>query len=146
MLADRSLAWLSLESHYLAANLDRCRDPHPSRGWRLGPILEVFREGLRDPKGDRNNAGRPTESTNLNPWGSQSWNTIYEHKLDLASIPLHRIYVAVVQIVLHMGTKQLEPGLSWKLFPFSKICYFSWTVLSGLSKRESAWLCRDLFC
>jgi hypothetical protein len=25
-----------------------------------------------DPKGDRNFTGRPTESTNLDPWGSQN--------------------------------------------------------------------------
>jgi hypothetical protein len=29
---------------------------------------------IAGPKGDRNFTGRPTESTNLEPWGSQSLN------------------------------------------------------------------------
>ena len=29
---------------------------------------------INSPEGDRNSTGRPTESTNLNPWGSQRLN------------------------------------------------------------------------
>ena len=47
------------------------------------------------PEGDRNSTGRPTESTNLDPWGSQSLNHQPKnvvHWLDTAS------YVADVQL------------------------------------------------
>ena len=37
------------------------------------------------PEGDRNSKGRPTESTNMDPWGSQSLNHQSKsiHRLDL---------------------------------------------------------------
>ena len=42
------------------------------------------------PKGDRNTTGRPTESLNLDPWGSQSLNHQPKniHGLDLG-LPAH---------------------------------------------------------
>jgi hypothetical protein len=42
------------------------------------------------PKGDKNSTGRQTESTNLDPWGSQSLNHQPKniHRLDLG-LPVH---------------------------------------------------------
>jgi hypothetical protein len=60
-LADRSLAKLSSERPYPAANGKRCRDPQLSIRWSWGSLMEELGEGLRD------STGRPTESTNRNP-------------------------------------------------------------------------------
>jgi hypothetical protein len=39
---------------------------------------------IAGPKGDMKSTGRPTESTNLDPWGSQSLNQPKSmHRLDL---------------------------------------------------------------
>jgi hypothetical protein len=45
---------------------------------------------IASPKGDRNSAGRPTESTNLDPWDSQILNhqTKKMYRLDLG-LPTH---------------------------------------------------------
>jgi len=89
MLADRSLAWLSSEKH--VADTDRCRDPQQNSGWSSGSLKEEMGEGLRGPEGDRKSIGRPTMSTNLDPWCSQRPNhqpkSIQE--LDL-SPPIHK--------------------------------------------------------
>lgn len=42
--------------------------------------------------------------------------------------------------------EQLEQGLSQKLLLVSRICYFSWTALSGLSRRGSVYAGKDLLC
>jgi hypothetical protein len=46
---------------------------------------------IENPKRDRNTTGRSTESTKLNPWGSQRLNyqSKYIHRLDLAPAPAH---------------------------------------------------------
>jgi hypothetical protein len=61
------------------------------RAWEL--LWKNWRKDCKPPKGDRNTTGRPTESTNMDPWGSQSLNhqPAKEHKwagLDLG-IPTH---------------------------------------------------------
>ena len=45
---------------------------------------------IEGPEGDRNSTGRPTESTNLDPWGSQRLNHQPKniHRLDLG-LPAH---------------------------------------------------------
>jgi hypothetical protein len=48
------------------------------------------RKDFRPPKGIGTPWGRPTESTNLDPWGSQRWNHQVKniHRLDLG-LPAH---------------------------------------------------------
>jgi hypothetical protein len=48
------------------------------------------------------------------------------------------LYVADVQLDLHVGPEQLEQGLSQKLLPVHRICYTSWAALSGLNGKGSA--------
>ena len=47
MFADRSLTWLSSESHHPAADSERCRDPQPNSGRSLGTLMDEMEEGLR---------------------------------------------------------------------------------------------------
>ena len=89
-----------------------------------------------DPEMDRNSTGRPTVLTTPDPYRFQSLNHQPKniHRLDLG-LPAH-IYVADVQLELHVGPEQLEWGLSQKLLPVCGICSSSWTALSGLSERR----------
>ena len=74
MLADRSLTWLSFERFHPAADVDRCRDSQPNTGQSFRNLIDKLGEMIDSPKVDRNSTGRPTESTNLGLWGSQSLN------------------------------------------------------------------------
>jgi hypothetical protein len=47
VLAERSLAWLSSERLYPAADGNRCRGLQPNIGRSLGILMEEFVEGLR---------------------------------------------------------------------------------------------------
>jgi hypothetical protein len=68
---------------------------------------------------------------------SESEPTTKEHTgLDLG-IPAY-MYVADVQLGLHVYPEQLEQGLSPKLLPVCGICSSSWAALSGLSGRGCA--------
>ena len=68
----------------------------------------------------RNSAGRATESTNLDPWVSQSLNHQPKnvHRLNLGLLS----NVGDVQLGLNVGNEKLERGLSQKLLPVSGIC------------------------
>ena len=67
MLPDRNLVKLFSKKLHPAANGKRCRDSHPNirRSWedyrRIGRTEE--------PEEDMDSTRRPTELTNLNPWG-----------------------------------------------------------------------------
>jgi hypothetical protein len=51
------------------------RYSHHTKQWmELGDSYKLIGGRIVGPEGDRNFTGRPTESTNLNPWGSQSLN------------------------------------------------------------------------
>jgi hypothetical protein len=52
-------------------------------------------------------------------------------------------YIADVQLGLHVGSKQLEQGLSQKLLPVYGICSSIWDALSGLSGRRCTYSHRD---
>jgi len=93
------------------------------------------------PEGDKNSTGRPTESTNLESWGSQNEPPTKEH-IWAGLTPCK--YVADVQLGLHKGSEQLEWKLSQKLLPVCGICSSSRAALAGLGGRGCAWLCRDL--
>jgi hypothetical protein len=73
--------------------------------------------GGEDPEGDRNSIGRQTESTNLDPWGSQSLNHQPKNTygLDLG------LPTFMYLLDLHVGPEQLEQGLSQKLLPICGI-------------------------
>lgn len=47
------------------------------------------------------------------------------------------LYVADMQLDLHVSPEQVEQGLSQKLLSVHDICSTSWAPLSGLSGRES---------
>ena len=72
MLADRRK--LSSERFHPTADSDRCRHPQPNSRWSLRTLMEEWEEGLLALKGIETSTGRPTESTNLDPWDSQSLN------------------------------------------------------------------------
>ena len=78
------------------------------------------------PKWSRNFTGRPTESTNLNPWGSQSLN--HEPR---------NTYVTDVQLGLHLDVNNWNGG-----YPKSCCLSVGYALLAGLpslaSVREEA--------
>jgi hypothetical protein len=43
----------------------------PNIGWSLGDSSGRVWGMIEGPKGDRNSMGRPKESANMDPWGSQ---------------------------------------------------------------------------
>jgi hypothetical protein len=71
MLADRSM--LSYERLHPGADSDRYKQLHPNSRWSLGTLIKNRRKGFRAER-NRNSIRRPSESTNLNPWGSQKLN------------------------------------------------------------------------
>jgi hypothetical protein len=104
--------------------------------------MEKIGERTSDPKGDRNSIGRPTESTNLDPWRSQRLS--HQPKEHTWAGP--RPPCSDVQLGLHVGPEQLEWELSEKLLPVHGICSTRWAALSGLSGRRSAYSRSDLKC
>jgi hypothetical protein len=68
----RSLEWLSSERLHPAADSDA--DTHSQAVDGAWGLLWKNRRKDCSPKKDRNSTGRPTESANLDPWGSQSLN------------------------------------------------------------------------
>jgi hypothetical protein len=51
MFADRSLAWLSSERLYPAADSNRCRHLQPNSGWSLETLMEESGGRIGVPKG-----------------------------------------------------------------------------------------------
>jgi hypothetical protein len=73
MLADRSLYKLSSERFHPETDSEGCRDPQLN-GWSLRTLLKDIGNGLRDAKAYRKSTKRPSQSTILEPWGSQKPN------------------------------------------------------------------------
>jgi hypothetical protein len=71
MLADRNM--LSSERLHSAADSHGYRHPLPRCGLSLDTYGRIGRR-IVGPKKNRNSTGTPKESTNLDPWGSQSLN------------------------------------------------------------------------
>ena len=87
------------------------------------------------PKGERNSTGRPTESTNQDPWGSESEPTNQAHTRAGPRPP--RPHVADVQLGHHVGPGQLERRLSQKLLPVWERYSTSWAAMTGRSGTHS---------
>ena len=69
---------------------------------------------IAGPEGDKNSTGRPSESTYLDPWGSQETEPpTEEHTWAEPRPPC--TYVAGVQLGLHVGPEQLDQWLFQKL-------------------------------
>jgi hypothetical protein len=100
--------------------LTQMQTPTTKQWMKLGDCYGRIRGRFEGPEGDRNSKGRPTESTNLDPWGSQNLNHQPKniHRLDLG-LPTHMQQLC---IGLHVGPKQLEQKLSQKLLPVCGIC------------------------
>ena len=96
-----------------------------------------FRERIDSPEGDRNSTGRPTESTNLDPWGlSETEPPTKEHTQAGPSPPPNpSTYVVDVQLSLYTAPELLKQGLSQKLPSVCGILSLNWAALSGLSGR-----------
>ena len=97
MLADRSLTSLSSEWFYPAADSDA--ETHSHALHRAYGFLWKSWGKNGGPQEEGNSTKRPTELTNLNPWGSQSQNHKPKsvHGLDLGP----DTYVADVQFGFH---------------------------------------------
>ena len=62
---------------------------------------------IEEPEKDRDSTARPTESTNLEPWGlSRLNNQLFKHDLNLGPYT----YVADVQLGLHEGLPTTGAG------------------------------------
>jgi hypothetical protein len=85
---------------------------------------------IEGPKGDRNSTGRPTESSNLDPWSSQRTNHQPKstHGLDLGFCT----YLADVKFCLHVDPNNWNGG-------YLKSCCLSvgYILLAGLPRLES---------
>ena len=68
VLAVRSLAWLSSERLYPAADWDRCRYLKANHWTEVGDPYGRIRERIEGTKGNDNPIGRTIVSTNRNPW------------------------------------------------------------------------------
>ena len=103
MLADRSPAWLSPKRLYPGADSDEDTHSQTVEGfWRF--LWKNKRKDCGHCR-DRNSTRRPTEPTNMDPWGSQRLN--YQPKNTQAG-PRHACtYVPDVQLSLCVG---LETG------------------------------------
>jgi hypothetical protein len=88
--------------------LTQIQTPTVKQRMKLGDSYGRIGGRIVGAKGDRNSTGRPTELTNLGPWGPQSLNhqpkTIHRLDLDLLE-----------QLGLHVGPEHLEQGQSQKL-------------------------------
>ena len=69
MFADRSLAKLTSEWLHLAVNGKRYRAPQPNIRWSSAGSCRRVVVRTKGPKADSDSTGKPTESTNLDPWG-----------------------------------------------------------------------------
>jgi hypothetical protein len=58
-------------------------------------------------------------------------------KKDLTNVWPSYTYVAYVQLGLHVGPKQLEQGLSYKLLPVCGVHSSNWAALFSLHRRGS---------
>jgi hypothetical protein len=109
----------------------------------LGDSYGRIGERIAGPKGERNSTERPIQSTNLDPWGSESEPPTNEHTWVGPRPPCS--YVADVQLGLHVVLNNWNRG-----YPETGadmwICSSSWYALSGLSRRGCAWSCRNLMC
>jgi hypothetical protein len=109
-------------------------DTHSQIGMELGDSYGRIGRRVAGPKGDRNSTGRPTESTNLDPWGlSESEPPNKEHRLDLG-LPAHMKQMCSLAFMWVLNN--WSRGLSQKLLPVCGI-YSIWAVLSSLSGRGS---------
>ena len=103
--------------------------------WSSWALIEEQKKGFQ-PEGDRNSTGRPTQSTNLDPWRvSGTELPTKKHTWTGPRPPCS--YVADVHLDLHTGPEQLEEGLSQNLLPIHGISFTSWATFSGLSGRGS---------
>jgi hypothetical protein len=82
-------AWLSWEAPP-SSWLGQIQTPRAKQWMELGDAYGRTGGRTAGPEGDRNSTGRPTESTNLDPWDSQSLNQQPKniHRLDLC-LPAH---------------------------------------------------------
>lgn len=85
--------------------------------------------------GNRKSTERPTTSTNLHPWDSQSETPTEEHTQVRPRSPY--AYGADVQIALYVGPEQVEAGLPQKLCPVLGIGSTSWATLSASLGEEA---------
>ena len=117
MLAGKNLARLSSERLHPAADSNGCRDPQSNSGCSSGTFTYGSTgERIEGPKGDRISTGRPTtESTKLDPWGSQRLNPPAKDHTKARAYKAPCTYVADMQLGLHVGPEQLEQGLSLTL-------------------------------
>jgi hypothetical protein len=111
------------------ADSDRCRDPQPNSRWRLETFIEELGEELWAPK----EIGRPTESTNLGPWGTKETEPPSKEHIETGPRPRYpspqppHTHTADVQLGLHVGPEQLEQELSQKL-----LMTVGYALLAGL--------------
>jgi hypothetical protein len=82
MLADRNLALLSPKRLHPAVDGGRCRD-HSQTQVGPGESCRRVRDRSERVRGTEDTTRRPTESTNLGAWGSQSHQPGSTQELDL---------------------------------------------------------------
>jgi hypothetical protein len=85
------------------------RKPTAKQWLELGHSYGGFGKKIVGPKGDRDSTGRPTESTNLDPWGTQRLNQQLKsiHRLEHHPSPTFS-YIAVMKFGLLVDPGQLE--------------------------------------
>jgi hypothetical protein len=116
--------------------LKQMQRPTAKHWMQLRDFYGRFRERIDSPEGDRNSTRRPTESTNLDPWGF--WETeppAKEHTQSRSSSSPPPTHVADVQLNLHVSPLTTGAGLSIKLLPVCGICSFNQAALLGLCAR-----------
>jgi hypothetical protein len=89
-----------------------------------------FYGNIQGHRGDQNFKERPTESTNLDPWGLSEYEPPTKEYTWAGPRPLFT-YVVDMQLGFHVDPVQLEQG-------YPKSCSSIWAALYGLSGRGRA--------
>jgi hypothetical protein len=98
----------------------------PACPFRTGLSYGRIGERAAGPESYRISIGRLTESTNLDPWGSQCLNHQPKNHIRAGSRPPHT-YEGGVKLGLHVGSKKLEQG-----YPKSYCLFMEYVLLAGL--------------
>ena len=124
MLAGRSM--LSSERLHLAADSDRHRQSTAKQWMERGDSYGRMGGRIVASKRDRNSTGRPTELTNLDPWGSQSLN--HQPK------SINRLDLGLIAHVQQMCSLAFMWDLNnWNRgYPKSCCLYVGYILLAGL--------------
>ena len=129
-----------MSSERLHPAVDSDTDIHIQTGDEAWGLLWKNRIKVCGPQRDRNSTGRPTKTTNLDPWGSQNLNQQPKCINGLNSgIPSHMQQMCSLTFMWVLNNQN-------RVYPKCCCLYMGYVILAGLSGRGSAQPSRDFKC